>query len=234
MTAVSVGGIVADAVKATGHHDRADALVRQIISRMTELRSGHEMEFASIEHAFDLDQARARAVTEPTAHATAWAPLATLLTSALSAAGHGGEATLDLSAVRRFIDEVPEGAPRTQARMLVIDGLVAAGRPATAVSFAAEVTADPGVQLARVASTLGAASQDAGPAAAVAGTALLSLLPRCARYPGAAHAACAALARAFPAHAAAIARTVARNAAAATPAAAAVAEKPLRATKARE
>ena len=235
MTAVSVGAMVADAVKAAGHHDRADALVQRIISRMTELRPGHETEFESMRHAFGLAQARARAVTEPAAHATAWAPLATLLTSALAAAGHGGaERPLDLSAVRRFIDELPEGAPRTQARMLVIDGLVAAGRPATAVSFAAEVTADAGVQLARVASTLGAASQDAGPAAAIAGTALLSLLPRCARYPEAAHAACAALARAFPAHAAAIARTVARNAAAATPAAEAVAEKPLRAAKPRE
>ena len=37
-------------------------------------------------------------------------------------------------------------------------------------------------------------------------------LPQCARYREAAHAACAALARAFPAHAAAIARAVARNA----------------------
>ena len=222
MTAVSVGGMVADALQAAGHHDRADALVRQIISRMRALQPGHEMEFQSMEHEFDIDQARARAVTEPAGHATVWAPLERLLTSALSAAGHGGEERpLNLSAVRRFIDEVPEGDPRTRARMVVIDGLVAAGRYATAASFATEVSADAGVQLARVAATLGAASQDAGPAATVAGTALLSLLPRCARYPEAAHAACAALARAFPAHAAAIARAVARNAAATTPATAA-------------
>jgi hypothetical protein len=148
-----------------------------------------------------------------------WAPLERLLTSALSDAGHGGEERpLNLSAVRRFIDEVPEGDPRTRARMMVIDGLVAAGRYATAASLATEVSADAGVQLARVAATLGAASQDAGPAATVAGTALLSLLPRCARYP---EAACAALDRAFPAHAAAIARAVARNAAVTTPATAA-------------
>jgi len=222
MTAVSVGGMVADALQAAGHHDRADALVRQIISRMRALQPGHEMEFQSMEHEFDIDQARARANTEPAGHATVWAPLERLLTSALSAAGHGGEERpLNLSAVRRFIDEVPEGDPRTRARMVVIDGLVAAGRYATAASFATEVSADAGVQLARVAATLGAASQDAGPAATVAGTALLSLLPRCARYPEAAHAACAALARAFPAHAAAIARAVARNAAATTPATAA-------------
>lgn len=222
MTAVSVGGMVADALQAAGHDDRADALVRQIISRMRALRPGHEMEFQSMEHEFDIDQARARGVTEPAGHATAWAPLERLLTSALSAAGHGGEERpLDLSAVRRFIDEVPEGDPRTRARMMAIDGLVAAGRYATAASLATEVSADAGVQLARVTATLGAASQDAGPAAAVAGTALLSLLPRCARYPEAAHAACAALARAFPAHAAAIARAVARNAAVTTPATAA-------------
>ena len=222
MTAVGVGGMVADALKAAGHHDRADALVRQIISQMRALRPGHEMEFQSMEDEFDIDQARARAVTEPAGHATVWAPLERLLTSALSDAGHGGEERpLNLSAVRRFIDEVPEGDPRTRARMMVIDGLVAAGRYATAASLATEVSADAGVQLARVAATLGAASQDAGPAATVAGTALLSLLPRCARYPEAAHAACAALARAFPAHAAAIARTVARNAAVTTPATAA-------------
>ena len=128
MTAVSVGGMVADALEAAGHHDRADALVRQIIGRMTALRPGHEMEFQSMEHEFDIDQARARGVTEPAGHATAWAPLERLLTGALSAAGHGGEERpLDLSAVRRFIDEVPEGDPRTRARMMVIDELVAAG-----------------------------------------------------------------------------------------------------------
>lgn len=101
--------------------------------------------------------------------------------------------------MRRFIDEVPEGDPRTRARMMVIDGLVAADRYATAAGLATEVSADAGVQLARVAVTLGAASQDADPTAAVACTALLSLLTRCARYPEAAYAACAALARAFPA-----------------------------------
>ena len=128
MTAVSVGGMVADALEAAGHHDRADALVRQIIGRMRALHPGHEMEFQSMEHEFDIDQARARGVTEPAGHATAWAPLERLLTGALSAASHGGEERpLDLSAVRRFIDEVPEGDPRTRARMMVIDELVAAG-----------------------------------------------------------------------------------------------------------
>ena len=214
MTAVNVGGMVADALKATGHHDRADALIRQITSRMRALRPGHEMEFQSIKHAIGIDQARARAATEPETHATAWAPLETLLTDALSAASHDGEEhPLDLSAVRRFLDEVPEGDPRTRALMVVIDQLVAANRYATAASLATEVSADAGVQLARLAAALGTASQHADPAAATAGIALLSLLPRCARYPEAAHAACAALARAFPAHAAAIARAVARNAA---------------------
>ena len=214
VTAVNVGGMVADALRATGHHDRADALIQQITSRMRALRPGHEMEFQSIKHVIGIDQARARAATEPETHATAWAPLETLLTDALSAASHDGEEhPLDLSAVRRFLDEVPEGDPRTRALMVVIDQLVAANRYATAASLATEVSADAGVQLARLAAALGTASQHADPAAATAGIALLSLLPGCARYPEAAHAACAALARAFPAHAAAIARAVARNAA---------------------
>ncbi|MGH3222061.1 MAG: hypothetical protein ACRDPY_25740 [Streptosporangiaceae bacterium] len=213
MTAVNVGGMVADALKATGHHDRADPLIRQITSRMRALQPGHEMEFQSMKHAFEIDQARARAAAEPAAHTTAWAPVETLLTNALSAAGHDGEEhPLDLSAVRRFIDEVPEGDPRARARMVVIDRLVAANRYATAAGLAEEVSAGAGVQLARLAAALGTASQHADAAAAGAGATLLSLLPRCARYPEAAHAACAALARAFPAHAAAIARAVARNA----------------------
>ena len=128
---------------------------------------------------------------------------------------------LDLDEVNRLIGEVAHGDPRTRVWQEIIGRCVAAGRYDLAVDLAADITADAGAYLAVIAAGLGVtvAEDSAGANAATAGdreaarAALLRLLPRCARYPVAAYAACTALAMAFPAEAVVIARVIAQHAA---------------------
>ncbi len=116
----------------------------------------------------------------------------------------GGETPLDLAEVQGLVDRVPEGSPRTRVWQQIIELFVEHGRYALAADLTESIAADPGSQLARIAGTL---------AAEGARDALAHMLPRCARYPESAHAACVALARAYPGHALDIAAIVARSSA---------------------
>jgi hypothetical protein len=86
----------------------------------------------------------------------------------------------------------------------VIELFVEHGRYTLAADLTESISADPGSQLARIAGTL---------AAEGARDALAHMLPRCARYPESAHAACMALARTHPDHALDIAAIVAYSSA---------------------
>jgi hypothetical protein len=138
-----------------------------------------------------------------------------------SAAGYSAARPLDFEAALLLINAVAEGAPRTRVQLEVIDRLVTAGQYAVAARLAESLSADVGAHLARIILTLGAEatdSADAGSPAArsaeAARAAVLSMLPRCSRYPRSAHATCVALAMAFPSASVAIADAVQRNAAA--------------------
>jgi hypothetical protein len=147
---------------------------------------------------------------------------------ALIAVAVAGAAPLDFTEARKLIARVAHGGPRAQLWREVIGRCVAAGRYDLAVDLADEVTDDAGLYLAVIAGTLGFHAADGDQAAGeaspqqraalrrVAGDALLHLLPRCARHPEAAYAACVALALAFPADAAVVAGAVAQHAAALT------------------
>jgi hypothetical protein len=143
---------------------------------------------------------------------------------ALAALAAGGTGPLDSAETRpliekayALIDDVPHGAPRTQVWREVINRWVAAGRYDLVVDLADQITDDAEGNLTSIAVALGlhAVSWSPGeePRRREAGDALLRLLPHCARYPQAVHAACTVLAMAFPADAAVIAGAVAQHAA---------------------
>jgi len=139
-----------------------------------------------------------------------------------------GSAPPDFAEAYALIGQVPPGGPRTKVWGEIIGQCVAAGRYDLAVGLADEITDDAGRYLALIAGLLGLHAADDGhspgeafprqraDARESAGDALLRLLPRCARYPEAAYAACTALAMAFPADATVIAGAVAQHAAAVT------------------
>jgi hypothetical protein len=147
---------------------------------------------------------------------------------ALIAVAVAGATPLDFTEARELIARVAHGGPRAQLWREVIGRCVAAGRYDLAVGLTDEVTDDAGLYLAVIAGTLGFHAADGDQAAGeaspqqqaalqrAAGDALLHLLPRCARHPEAAYAACLALALAFPADAAVVAGAVAQHAAALT------------------
>ena len=147
---------------------------------------------------------------------------------ALIAVAVAGATPLDFTEARELIARVAHGGPRAQLWREVIGRCVAAGRYDLAVGLTDEVTDDAGLYLAVIAGTLGFHAADGDEAAGeaspqqlaalrrAAGDALLHLLPRCARHPEAAYAACLALALAFPADAAVVAGAVAQHAAALT------------------
>jgi hypothetical protein len=147
---------------------------------------------------------------------------------ALVAVAVAGAAPLDFGEARTLIGQVAYGEPRAQVWQELIVRCVAAGRYDLAVGLTDEITDDAGSYLAVVAGALGLHAADGGQPSGralprqhaggpeAAGDALLCLLPRCARHPEAAYAACAALAMAFPADAAVIAGAVAQHAAAVT------------------
>ena len=131
---------------------------------------------------------------------------------------------LDLDEVNSLIGEVAHGDPRIRVWREVIGRCVAAGRYdqlARAVDLRRRYHRRRRRYLVVIAAKLGvsAAEDSSGANAATVGdreaarAALLRLLPRCARYPAAAYAACTALAMAFPAEAAVIARVIAQHAA---------------------
>jgi hypothetical protein len=144
---------------------------------------------------------------------------------ALVAVAVAGAAPLDLAEAHALIGRVAHGAPRARVWREIINRCVAAGRYDLAVGLAEEITEDAALHLAVIAVALGLHATDddmppgespVGQQAAVreaAGDALLRLLPRCARYPESAYAACTALAMAFPAKAAVVAGAVAQHAA---------------------
>jgi hypothetical protein len=123
-----------------------------------------------------------------------------------------------------LIDKVAHGDPRTQVWQEIIGLCVAAGRYDLAAGLADKISSDTSRYLAMIAVALGLhaagngqpTGEDLAAARDAAGDALLRLLPRCARYPEAAYAACTALAMVFPADAAVIAGAVAQHAAAVT------------------
>ena len=147
---------------------------------------------------------------------------------ALIAVAVAGAAPLDFTEARELIARVAHGGPRAQLWREVIGRCVAAGRYDLAVGLTDEVTDDAGPYLAVIAGTLGFQAADGDQAAGeaspqqqaaprrAADDALLHLLPRCARHPEAAYAACLALSLAFPADAAVVAGAVAQHAAALT------------------
>lgn len=147
---------------------------------------------------------------------------------ALVAVAVAGAAPLDFAEAHALIGRVAHGDPRTHVWREVIGRCVAAGRYDMAVGLADQITEDACRYLAVIAVALGLHAADDGQPpgeaspeqqAAVreaAGDALLRLLPRCARYPEAAYAACTALAMAFPGDAAVVAGAVAQHAAAVT------------------
>lgn len=129
----------------------------------------------------------------------------------------------DFNALHGLVDfESRLGAPGVPVQLEVIDHFIAAGQYSAAANFAKDISADAGAHLARIIVTLGAEALDTageGSPARSAGTAraaVLSLLPWCSRYPRSAHAACVALAMAFPSTIVAIADAVRRNAESAT------------------
>jgi hypothetical protein len=146
----------------------------------------------------------------------------------LVAVAVAGAAPLDFAEPHALIGRVAHGDPRAQVWREVIGRCVAAGRYDLAVGLADEITDDARRYLALIAAALALHAADDGQppgeafprqraaVGAAAGDALLRLLPRCARYPEAAYAACTALAMAFPADAAVIARAVAQHAATVT------------------
>jgi hypothetical protein len=145
---------------------------------------------------------------------------------ALAGVALAGASPLDFTEAHELIRQVAHGNPRSQAWHEIIGLCLATGRYDLAVGLTDEITDDAGGHLAVIAGTLGIRASDAGqpPGGAsppqnaaeqeAAGDALLRLLPRCARYPEAAYAACTALAMAFPADATVIAGAVAQHAAA--------------------
>lgn len=150
---------------------------------------------------------------------------------ALAGVALAGASPLDFAEAHELIGQVAHGSPRSQVWHEVIGLCVAAGRYGLAVDLTDKITDDVGGHLAVIAATLGLHAAEAGQppggasapqnaaAQQAAGDAMLRLLPRCARYPEAAYAACAALAVAFPADAGMIAGAVAQHAAAPTTAA---------------
>jgi hypothetical protein len=141
--------------------------------------------------------------------------------TANSAADESVARSLDFEAALLLINGVAEGAPRTRVQLEVIDRLVAADQYAVAARLAESLSADVGAHLARIVVTLGTEAADTASArnparsAETARAAVLSMLPRCSHYPRSAHAACVALAMAFPSASVAVADAVRRNAAAA-------------------
>ena len=147
---------------------------------------------------------------------------------ALIAVAVAGAAPLDFGEARTLIGQMAHGEPRAQVWQEVIVRCVAAGHYDLAVGLTGEITEEVSGYLAVIAGALALHAADGGqpPGQAyprqqagvpeAARDALLRLLPRCAGYPEAAYAACAALALAFPADAAVIAGAVAQHAAAVT------------------
>lgn len=230
--------VAAEAQAAIGHQDAARHSLAQAADLAARIpsRDGQARELAGIVRSWitigDHDQALrvARGIAHPwyageaMAAAVAATTRAGRMTEAREAAGlidepgwhavalvtvalHSpadGDTPLDLAEVQGLVDRVPEGSPRTRVWQQIIELFVEHGRYALAADLTESISADPGSQLARIAGTL---------AAEGARDALAHMLPRCARYPESAHAACMALARTHPDHALDIAAIVARSSA---------------------
>jgi hypothetical protein len=208
-------GEVVQGLSAIGDHAAAVSVAREIGHPAYEGEAMAAAIAAAVRAGADADPAvgldlggEARAIKDTGWQAVALAAIAVMSTG-----------PLDLNEVNDLISKVPHGDPRTRVWREVIGLCVAAGRYDLAAHLAAGVTTDADMNLAVIAAELGvsAAEDSARTDAAAAGdqeparAALLRLLPRCARYPRAAYAACTALAMAFPGDSAMIARTIARH-----------------------
>jgi hypothetical protein len=111
--------------------------------------------------------------------------------------------TPDLTEVEGLINRVAEGSPRTRLLQQLIELFIEHRYYATAADLTERMSASPGDQLIAIVTALA----DEGARDAVA-----RILPRCARYPESAYAACLALARSYPECALDIAAAVARGA----------------------
>lgn len=109
----------------------------------------------------------------------------------------------DLTEVEALINRVAEGSPRTRLLQQLIELFIEHRYYAVAADLTERMSASPGNQLIAIVTALA----DEGARDAVA-----RILPRCARYPESAYAACLALARSYPECAVDIAAVVARSA----------------------
>ncbi|MGH3407447.1 MAG: hypothetical protein ACRDRJ_33845, partial [Streptosporangiaceae bacterium] len=109
----------------------------------------------------------------------------------------------DLRAVEELIDQVAEGSPRTRLLQQLTELFIEHRYYAVAADLTERMSASPGIQFVPIITAL---------AAEGACDAVARMLPRCARYPESAHAACLALARCYPDHAMNIAAAVAHSA----------------------
>jgi hypothetical protein len=158
---------------------------------------------AAAAHAGSREDAReaANLIDEP-----GWRALA--LTSVVLASHPSGpsgdeEGMPDLTEVEALINRVAEGSPRTRLLQQLIELFIEHRYYAVAADLTERMSASPGNQLIAIVTALA----DEGARDAVA-----RILPRCARYPESAYAACLALARSYPECAVDIAAVVARSA----------------------
>jgi hypothetical protein len=109
----------------------------------------------------------------------------------------------DLAEVEGLINQVAEGSPRTRLLQQLTELFIEHRYYAVAADLSERMSASPGNQLIAIVTALA----DEGARDAVA-----RILPRCARYPESAYAACLALARSYLECAVGIAAVVARSA----------------------
>jgi hypothetical protein len=131
-----------------------------------------------------------------------WRALAVVAVALASPSSGDENDMLDLTLAQRLIDQVAEGSPRTRLLQQLIDLFIEHRHYAVAADLTEHMSASPGNQLVPIVTAL---------AAEGARDAIALMLPRCARYPESAYAACLALARSHPDRALDIAAVVARS-----------------------
>jgi len=141
---------------------------------------------AAAAHAESLPAAREAAaqIGEP-----GWRALALTAVTLASHPPGDEESMPDLTEVEGLINQVPEGSPRTRLLQQLTEVFIEHRYYAVAADLTDRMSASPGNQLIAIVTALA----DEGARDAVA-----RILPRCARYPESAYAACLALARSYP------------------------------------